>query len=267
MQNALQEALNGNKPVTYRSTEWRAAMMGCPAAIRLSRAARVEKTLYPSQASFLDNTCYRCHGVMGQRQVESDTRQPFKHDMVYALPDQPDGKYGALARDGVSCSACHRISKDDLGKPETFTGKFKLDAPDVTNGPYEKPTELPMKNALGITPRETPHIKTSALCGSCHTVILPVFDQNGRQVKDKNGKPKEFHEQMTYPSGRTASIKRARALDRAQAKTFRRHPPKLRDLVCLFASDIEETPILHDGRAPTKTSPCRCAQVARHTWR
>ena len=86
-----------------------------------------EKTLYPSQAEFLDNTCYRCHGVMGQRQVELDKNQPFKHSMVYAKPDEPDGKYGALARDGVSCAACHRIAKEGLGTAETFTGKFKLD--------------------------------------------------------------------------------------------------------------------------------------------
>ena len=144
-----------------------------------------EKTLYPSQAEFLDNTCYRCHGVMGQRQLELDQNQPFKHSMVYALPDQPNGKYGALARDGVSCAACHRAAKEGLGKPESFTGKFKLDAADVVNGPYEEVATLPMKNALNITPRYGEHIKSSALCGSCHTVVLPVFDNKGNPVRDR----------------------------------------------------------------------------------
>src|SRR5207248_1314959 len=86
-----------------------------------------EKALYPSRTEFFDNTCYHCHGVMGQRQVELDRNQPFKHSMVFALPDDTDGKYGALARDGVSCDACHRIAKEGLGTPDTFTGKFKLD--------------------------------------------------------------------------------------------------------------------------------------------
>jgi len=191
---ALQYGSYGNKPVNLSPyTEWRASLMGLAGRDPIFHAQlESEKTLYPSQASFFDNTCYRCHGVMGQRQVESDKGQPFKHDMVYALPDEPDGKYGALARDGVSCSACHRISKDDLGKPETFTGKFKLDPPDVVNGQYEKPTELPMKNALGITPRQMPHIKTSALCGSCHTVIFRSLIKTAARLRTRTASRKNF---------------------------------------------------------------------------
>ena len=107
--------------------------------------------------------------------------------------------FGSLARDGVSCAACHQMSKEGLGKPETFTGQFKLDPFNVVNGPYEEVATLPMKNALGITPRYGEHIKSSAMCGSCHTVILPVFDNKGKQFKDKSGQPKAFHEQTTYP--------------------------------------------------------------------
>lgn len=181
-------------------TEWRASMMGLAGRDPIFHAQlESEKTMRPSQAAFLDNTCYRCHGVMGQRQLESDKQKPFEHGMVYALTDDANGKYGALARDGISCTVCHRISKQDLGKPETFTGKFKIDAPDAMNGPYEPVITVPMKNATGITPRFSAHVKESALCGSCHTVILPVFDAKGQPVRDKNGKPKEFHEQMTYP--------------------------------------------------------------------
>jgi hypothetical protein len=181
-------------------TEWRASMMGLAGRDPIFHAQlESEKAMRPSQEAFFDNTCYRCHGVMGQRQLESDKNQQFEHRMVYALPDDPDGKYGALARDGVSCAVCHRVSKEGLGMPATFTGKFKLDPPNVANGPYDQLITVPMKNATGITPRYGEHIKTSALCGSCHTVILPVFDSKGRPVMDKNGKPKEFHEQMTYP--------------------------------------------------------------------
>lgn len=181
-------------------TEWRASMMGLSGRDPIFHAQlESEKTLYPAQAEFLDNTCYRCHGVMGQRQLELDNNQPFKHGMVYALPDQPDGKYGALARDGVSCAACHRVAKEGLGKAETFTGKFNLDPADVVNGPYAEVATLPMKNALNITPRQGDQVKSSALCGSCHTVVLPVFDAKGNPIRDKTGKPKEFHEQTTYP--------------------------------------------------------------------
>ncbi len=193
-------------------TEWRASMMGLAGRDPIFHAQlESEKALRPRQAGFLDNTCYRCHGVMGQRQVETDKQQPFEHSMVYALPDDPDGKYGALAREGVSCAVCHRISKEGLGTPATFTGKFKLDPANVMNGPYDQLITVPMKNATGITPAFGAQIKTAALCGSCHTVILPVFDRDGRPVTDKEGKPKEFHEQMTYPEWQNSAYQNERA--------------------------------------------------------
>ena len=87
----------------------------------------------------VDNFCYRCHGPMGQRQFHIDhggdpTQVPpgtilkpepnFSHLMTYATPggcmyhgfpcDKPGAqsifaKYGALARDGISCTMCHHI--------------------------------------------------------------------------------------------------------------------------------------------------------------
>lgn len=194
------------KPINLSPyTEWRASMMGLAGRDPIFHAQlESEKTRYPTKAGFFDNTCYRCHGVMGQRQLELDKKQPFEHSMVFALPDEPDGKYGALAREGISCLACHRMSKEGLGKPESFTGQFKIDPPDFVNGPYEEVITLPMKQAIGITPRYAEQIKTSAMCGSCHTVVLPVFDAKGNQVKDKNGKPKEFYEQTTYPEWRNS---------------------------------------------------------------
>jgi len=189
------------KPINLSPyTEWRASMMGLSGRDPIFHAQlETEKALYPSQAEFFDNTCYRCHGVLGQRQIELDKKKPFEHSMVYALPGEEDGKYGSLARDGVSCVACHQMSKEGLGQPETFTGLFKVDPFNIVNGPYEEVATLPMKNALGVTPQYGEHLKTSAMCGSCHTVILPVFDEKGKQVNDKSGKPKAFHEQTTYP--------------------------------------------------------------------
>lgn len=193
-------------------TEWRASMMGLAGRDPIFHAQlESEKTMRPARASFLDNTCYRCHGVMGQRQIETDKQQPFEHDMVYAMPGDKDAVYGALARDGVSCDVCHRIAKEGLGTATTFTGKFKVEPPNIINGPYDKLITQPMKNATGITPQFGAHIQSAALCGSCHTVILPVFDRNGRQVLDKDGKPKEFHEQMTYPEWQNSVYQNERA--------------------------------------------------------
>jgi hypothetical protein len=253
-------------------TEWRASMMGLAGRDPIFHAQlESEKAMRPSQAAFLDNTCYRCHGVMGQRQLESDKKQPFEHKMVYALTDDADGKYGALARDGVSCAVCHQISKEELGKPATFTGKFKLDPANVSNGPYDQLITLPMKNATGVTPRYGEHIKTSALCGSCHTVILPVFDSRGRPVLDKNGKPKEFHEQMTYPEWQNSVYQNEREpIKRDVVRTCQDcHMQRkfLGQQLVFRAANIEDVNYPYtDYRAPDKDITVRVRdQYSRHT--
>jgi hypothetical protein len=52
----------------------------------------------------------------------------------------------------------------------------------------------PMLSALGIKPMQglpapAPAIQDARLCGSCHTIILPVYDKDGNQVME-NGQPK-----------------------------------------------------------------------------
>lgn len=253
-------------------TEWRASMMGLAGRDPIFHAQlESEKAMRPSQTGFFDNTCYRCHGVMGQRQVELDKHQPFEHRMVFALPGEPDGKYGALARDGISCQVCHRIAKEDLGKPVTFTGQFKLDPPNVMNGPYDQLVTVPMKNATGITPRFGAQIKTSALCGSCHTVVLPVLDSQGKPVLDQNGKPKEFHEQTTYPEWVNSVYQNEREpMDRGSARTCQdcHMPAKFLDRPLVFRiANIEDVDYPYtDYRAPDKDITVRVRdQYSRHT--
>ena len=55
----------------------------------------------------------------------------------------------ALARDGVSCATCHHISIDE-NEPfgHTFTGDFRVGAPDVIHGPFAGPQQVPMDPVL-----------------------------------------------------------------------------------------------------------------------
>lgn len=182
--------------------EWRASMMGLSGRDPVFYAQLdSERALHPELSALIDNKCLSCHGVMGQRQFEMDKKGLFKHEYVDAIPPSPFAQYGALARDGVSCAVCHRISAEGLGTPATYTGRFKLGKPDEIFGPFEDVITQPMKNSLGLTPRKTKEdqIKTSALCGSCHTVILPVL-KVGETYKDDplEHPPKTEHEQATY---------------------------------------------------------------------
>ncbi len=188
--------------------EWRYSMMGLSGRdpIFFSQL-ETERTLHPELADQIDNKCLSCHGVMGQRQFTDDHKNGlFTHKMMEATPDNPQlarfATYGGLGRDGVSCMVCHRILPDGLGTPETYTGQFKVSQkPDEIFGPFEDVITLPMKNALGLTPLKTKddQIRTAALCGSCHTVNVPVLNVDQKYPPDAISNPQKIaHEQTTY---------------------------------------------------------------------
>ncbi len=152
--------------------------------------------------------------------------EPFLRDYTDAVP-WPSGdphrpladlaSYGALARDGITCASCHHMqagqgpSPEALSQPQnrcvkerqdflnphsqgfakTFTGSFLLGPPDELYGPFEEPRTRPMEHALGVKPVHSTAIRSSELCGSCHTVHLPVM-ANGKVIA-------HIYEQATYP--------------------------------------------------------------------
>jgi len=140
------------------------------------------------------NTCFRCHGVMGRRQMEIDHPDRDYRLDIPMITSGPDAKYGALSRDGISCLACHHMveTKTPPGHDplkyflkHSITGLFETGKPDELSGPFkdDEIVTLPMKNALGITPKHDPYIKSSRMCGSCHTINLPVMDGTGHSIE------------------------------------------------------------------------------------
>lgn len=197
--------------------EWRASPMGLGGRdpIFLSQLQN-ETNLLPEQKDCIENTCLSCHGVMGQRQIAIDygegdkerctdlkptkAKKLFTRDILKAWPgDKPElAKYGGLGRDGISCTVCHHISEKGLADPSTYTGQFNVGPPQQLFGPFEKDLkQKPMEHALGITPEYKQHIRSSDLCGSCHTIELPVFDK-GKVVEKK-------FEQTTYLEWRNSA--------------------------------------------------------------
>ena len=109
--------------------------------------------------------------------------------MAWRDEDPENARYGALARDGVDCAFCHHISDKDLDPqhlPSTFTGNFRVGPADRLYGPFpddssrDEVRTKPMQNALGITPELGKQIAGSEMCGTCHTVFLPVCDDAGK---------------------------------------------------------------------------------------
>lgn len=197
---------NDGKPVNLSQYgEWRYSMMGLAGRDPVFFAQLdTESTLHkhivgkPDGAAFVQNLCLRCHGVMGQRQFHIDnpgSGRLFTRKML----EDPRSKYGALARDGVSCAACHHISDKTTFQPEFYTGQFVVGPPDQLYGPYltHDVIPVPMQNAIGADPVFGRNVSQFSICASCHTIELPVFDRKGRQVLDKDGKPKTEFEQTT----------------------------------------------------------------------
>ncbi|GIW07115.1 MAG: hypothetical protein KatS3mg060_1920 [Dehalococcoidia bacterium] len=186
--------------------EWSASLMGLSGRDPVFHAQlEAETTTYrPGVSAFTQNLCYRCHGAMGQRQIHLDGKGPFQHEMVYATSG-PNAIYGALARDGVSCAVCHHVTPEGLGSEASFSGNFNVGPPTEIYGPYEKVITYPMEQALGITPKFGSQISSSALCGSCHTVILPKVP-TGYQGDPTTDPTIEYEvEQATYLEWRNSA--------------------------------------------------------------
>jgi mono/diheme cytochrome c family protein len=184
--------------------EWRWSPMGLAGRDPIFYAQLDSELAYlkdrPADQQTVINTCFRCHGVMGKRQLDADhgydpaspdnkVPEPnFKLDWVYNTDlTSKEFKYGALARDGVSCASCHHIVKDKNLGPDALqsflehniTGQFTTGKAGEIFGPFEDKdiSPHPMKGSLGIEPKYNEYIKDSRLCGNCHTINLPVMDQ------------------------------------------------------------------------------------------
>ena len=179
--------------------EWSASLMGLAGRDPVFQAQRESETrLYPEIADVIDNTCYTCHGVMGKRQKE--IAQPgalFTHADFLATSGS-NANVGGLARDGVSCLACHRMTSEGLGTRASFTGNFKVADPSTVFGPYNNVAEFPMKNSLGMTPKPGSAIHDAAMCGSCHVVETPILDARKKYDRASFNAQKKSHEQTTY---------------------------------------------------------------------
>ncbi|MCA9234508.1 MAG: hypothetical protein KDA44_03505 [Planctomycetales bacterium] len=180
--------LAGRDPVFYAQLESEGALMR-----RQFGDAEGDKV-----HAVLQDACLRCHGAMGRHQFHVDHAGEGRlfsvaQAMATSAADAPvgtdAGKYGALAREGISCMVCHRIQPkprepgDDRSELAHFletsiTGMYHLGPPGEIYGPYkdDEIAAYPMHHGLGIRPKHDPYVRSSRMCGTCHTVVLPVVD-------------------------------------------------------------------------------------------
>ena len=77
------------------------------------------------------------------------------------------------------------------GFAATFTGNFFVGPPNELYGPFKEPKKKPMKHAIGIDPAHSQTITKPEMCGTCHTVHVPILHR-GKTIG-------HVYEQTTYP--------------------------------------------------------------------
>ena len=116
--------------------------------------------------------------------------KPFGRDMVTQWPGALSDRNSNMGRwRGMVSRVRYVITSlpTDLGQERSYTGNFVTGPAHEIYGPYADTTIIPkpMQHALGITPRFADQIASSDLCGSCHNILLPVFDNAGNLLGAK----------------------------------------------------------------------------------
>jgi hypothetical protein len=166
---------------------WRANMMANSSRDPYWQGSVRRETLdHPESRAAIEDECSVCHMPISRYEAKLQGRlgAVFSH-----LPFDTD-KGNAAAEDGVSCSVCHQIANEKLGTRESFNGGFVVNssAPGSDHpeyGPFaiERGHQRIMDSSSGgFRPTEAAHIRESALCGTCHTLITKALGSGGKEI-------------------------------------------------------------------------------------
>ncbi len=178
--------------------DWRSGMMANSSRDPYWQGSvRRESIDHPESRADIEDVCSTCHMPMSHYEAKWQGR---KAEVFSFLPFEADPKKSASAEDGVSCSVCHQISREKLGTRDSFNGGFVIEAPTSPGthpeyGPFAiQPGQqrIMQTSTGGFHPTEAAeHIRDSALCGTCHTLITETLGSGGKVVGS-------FPEQMPY---------------------------------------------------------------------
>ncbi|MGE5182344.1 MAG: hypothetical protein ACM31C_09800 [Acidobacteriota bacterium] len=149
---------------------WRSSLMALAARDPYYLAVFSEElAAAPSHAPTIEPTCTRCHAPAGSEELAENSAHLTFADLTTSTDPAP-----LLGRGGVTCTLCHQIDPANLGQDASFTGGFTVGYGRTVYGRYGNPVTNPMQLIVNYTPALGTHIASSALCATCHTVIVPV---------------------------------------------------------------------------------------------
>ena len=176
---------------------WRTTMMANSGRDPYWMAGVRRETIdHPVAAGAIQDECSICHMPMMRYEAKlaGGQGQIFAH-----LPPNLNKLSDRLADDGVSCTVCHQITGENLGKPESFVGGFKIDEKTPPGqrhvfGPYEIDAGhvTIMRSSSTFQPTQGKQvIQSSELCATCHTLITQALNSQGQKIG-------ELPEQVPY---------------------------------------------------------------------
>lgn len=149
------------------ANDWRSTMMANAAKDPLWRAkVSVELKENPDFTAIIEQKCTSCHAPGGNFNAlhlgQGYTFEKMDADLI--------------GLDGVQCTVCHQITPASMGQ---YSGHLEIGENKTTWGPFTNPFGMPMTNFTGYTPEYSAHIKSSQLCGSCHTLLTQAILKDG----------------------------------------------------------------------------------------
>lgn len=186
--------------------EWRWTPMGLAGRDPVFYSQLDSELAYLEQLKMQDkqqgviDTCTQCHNAMGKRTFAAEhSKEDYKLAFVYDTDPHSEGfRIGGLARDGISCEVCHRMQAPQDGSLDYFldhqiNGVFNVSPADELHGPFKdnEITTYPMLQGVNVKPKYDAYIQSPQMCGTCHTILLPVLDSPHTDEKSV--------EQATYP--------------------------------------------------------------------
>ena len=110
----------------------------------------------PALKDVIEKKCATCHTPMAETQAETLGTPVALSADGFLNPMNPLHEAG---QDGVSCSLCHQIQPEDLGKAESFSGGYAIDTSTEPPDGHVRPLRNPVRQADADAHRLSAHVR------------------------------------------------------------------------------------------------------------
>ena len=168
--------------------DWRASVMANSSRDPYWQAGVRRETLdHPALSAEIQDECSTCHMPM-QRFTAHAVGE--RGEVFGRVPTNGGTELlDSLSADGVSCTTCHQIQRDNFGQRSSFNGGFVIDTRAPVGrrpifGPYavDRGHTTVMHSSSGFVPTQSEHVRQSELCATCHTLYTPIYDSLGTRI-------------------------------------------------------------------------------------